>query len=130
MFVFYRNLSLTMDELLNNYIRGHSSGNSLFTSSFDLSLRSNFLPAVECNYINSDNGMHPLLDQSNFPLINEYNKSLGNGGQNNNIGSQYSNTVSERSYGKHFLLTNFDYYFSCGFFILFFIYMFIYYFII
>lgn len=108
-----------MSDILNNYVGGPNSDNSLFTSGHDLSPQSDFQPTFDCNQINSNNGVHPPIDQSNFPLINEQNLSVN--GPRDNIGSQYSNTVPiGRPYGKHSLFKKYDHYFSCELFILFF----------
>jgi len=125
---------MTMSDILNNYVDDSNSSNSLFTSGSDLSPQSNFHPTFECNQINSNNEIHSLLEQSNFPLNNE--QDLSDNEQRDNTGSQYSNTVPVgRPYGKHSLFKKYDHYFSCELFILFsffklinsFIYFFIYY---
>lgn len=117
-----------MSDILNDFVNGSNSSNSLFTS--DLYPQSNFQPRVGCNQINSNNGIHSLLEKSSFPHINEQN--LSDNGKKDNTGIQYSNAVSVgRPYGKHSLFKKYDYYFSCEFlfyFILFFLinYLFIY----
>jgi len=107
-----------MSDLLNNYIDSQNSSNSLFTSGRILSLQSNFQPTFGCNQVNSNNGIHSLLDQSNFPPINK--QVLSDNGPRDNTGGQYSNAVSVgRPYGKHLLFKKYDHYFSCELFILF-----------
>lgn len=111
-----------MNDILNDFINGPNSSNSLFTSGHDLYQQSNFQPRVSCNQINSNNGIHSLLKQPSFPHINE--PDLSDNGPRDNTGSQYSNAVSVgRPYGKHSLLKKYDYYFSCELFILFFFFL-------
>ncbi|XP_060858400.1 CCR4-NOT transcription complex subunit 2-like isoform X3 [Metopolophium dirhodum] len=102
---------ITMSDILNNYVDGPNSSNSLFTSGRDLSPQSNFHPTFDCIQINNSNGTHSLIEQSNFPLINE--QDLSDNGPRDNTGSQYSNTVPVgRPYGKHSLFKKYDHYFS------------------
>jgi len=101
-----------MSDILNNYVDGPNSSNSLFTSGRDLSPQSNFHPTFDCIQINNNNGIHSLIEQSNFPLINE--QDLSDNGPRDNTGGQYSNTVPVgRPYGKHSLFKKYDHYFSC-----------------
>jgi len=100
-----------MSDILNNYVDGPNSSNSLFTSGRDLSPPPNFHPTFDCIQINNNNGIHSLMQQSNFPVINE--QDLSDNGPRDNTGSQYSNPVPGRPYGKHSLFKKYDHYFSC-----------------
>ncbi|CAI6354765.1 unnamed protein product [Macrosiphum euphorbiae] len=82
---------ITMSDILNKYVDGPNSSNSLFTSGRDLSPQSNFHPKFDSIQSNSNNGIHSLIEQSNFPLINE--QDISDNGPRDNTGSQYSNTV-------------------------------------
>jgi len=107
-----------MSDILNKYVDGPNSSNSLFTSGRDLSPQSNFHPKFDGIQINSNNGIHSLMEQSNFSLINE--QDISDNGPRDNTGSQYSNTVPVgRPYGKHSLFKKYDHYFSCELFNLF-----------
>lgn len=106
-----------MSDILNDYVGGSNSGNSLFTSGCDLSAQSNFQPMFNSNQINSNNGIHPLINQSNLsPLIN--GNDLSDNGPKDNVASH--NVPLGRPYGKHSLFKKYDHYFSCELFILFF----------